>query len=219
MEPKEIIRSRRKTIALVIDSDGELIVRAPYFATNREVMHFVREKQDWLLQKSMEMKQRKAERPILTLQDGETIPYLGKECVIHRGFVKKVYFDGESFLIPETEDAKEKLIGWYRKEAARVLKNRVAEIAERMGVQPCGVKITSAKTRWGSCSYQNHLNFSWRLLMCPPEVVDYVVVHELCHIYHKDHSRNFWQSVSEVDVAYREHEKWLKENQRLMEVI
>ena len=78
--------------------------------------------------------------------------------------MKKVYFDGESFLIPETEDAKEKLIGWYRKEAARVLKNRVAEIAERMGVQPCGVKITSAKTRWGSCSYQNHLNFSWRLL-------------------------------------------------------
>lgn len=219
IKPKEIIRSRRKTIALVIDNDGELIVRAPFFATDNDISQFIIEKQDWIIEKSLDMKKKLLNYPPLTFTDGETIPYLGNACVIHRGFVKNVYCDGESFLIPETEDARDKLILWFKKEAARILKERVSHYAELMEVEPCGVRITSAKTRWGSCSYKNHLNFSWRLIMCPGEVIDYVVVHELCHIYHKDHSKNFWKSVKEVDVSYIEHEKWLRDNQRLMEVI
>lgn len=219
IEPKEIIKSRRKTIALVIDNDGELIVRAPFYASTYDIMEFIEEKQDWITEKSIEMKKRYESRKELTLDEGETIPYLGRECVVHRGFVKNVYFDGESFLIPDGENAKEKLVAWYRKEALRVFSIRVSEIAQSMGVEPCGISITGARTRWGSCSYKNKLNFSWRLLMCPEEVVDYVIVHELCHIYHKDHSRDFWRSVSKVDTRYKEHEKWLKENERLMEVI
>lgn len=219
VEPKKVVRSGRKTIALVIDSNGELIIRAPYYASEYDIMGFVAQKQDWILEKSLEMQQRQASRPVLTLADGETISYRGRECVIHRGFVKKVYFDGESFLLPDTEDAKDKLVAWYRKEAGSVLRERVDKLSEAMGVEPCGVRITSARTRWGSCSYRNHLNFSWRLLMCPDSVIDYVVVHELCHIYHKDHSRSFWKSVSKADKAYKEHEKWLKANERLMEVI
>lgn len=219
IKPKEIIRSRRRTIALVIDNDGELIVRAPFFANNYDINHFITEKQDWIIEKSLEVKRKIDNCPILTLEEGETISYLGNQCVIHRGFVKNVYCDGESFLLPETDDAKDKLIAWFKKDAARILKERVEHFAALMHVEPCGIRITSAKTRWGSCSYKNHLNFSWRLIMCPQEVVDYVVVHELCHIYHKDHSKNFWNSVAKVDVSYLEHERWLKENQRLMEVI
>lgn len=219
VKPKEIIKSRRRTIALVIDSDGELIVRAPFYATNYDISRFIEEKENWIWEKSLEARKRMANRPSLTLQEGETISFLGKECVIHRGFVKKVYHDEDSFLLPETDDAKEKLIAWYKKQAAHILKERVSYYAEQMAVEPCGVRITSAKTRWGSCSYNNHLNFSWRLIMCPLEVVDYVVVHELCHIYHKDHSKSFWNSVSKVDGAYVEHEKWLKDNQRLMDIV
>lgn len=219
IEPRKIVKSRRKTIALVIDSDGELMVRAPFYASNSDIMRFVREKQDWIEQKSAEMKQKKQERPTLELQAGETIPYLGRECMIFRGMTKTICFDGKAFLLPETENAKGKLVGWYKKRAAVILKERVETIAKSMQVSPEGVKITSAKTRWGSCSSTNHLNFSWRLIMCPPEVVDYVVVHELCHILHKDHSRSFWESVGSVDIAYREHEKWLKENRRIMEIL
>lgn len=217
--PKKIVRSRRKTIALVIDSDGELIVRAPFYASENDILRFVQEKQDWIEQKTREMKQKTIERPRLLLQEGETIPYLGRECMIFRGMTRKICFDGNAFLLPESEDAGAKLVSWYKKRAAVILKERVESIAEKMQVSPAGVKITSAKTRWGSCSYTNHLNFTWRLIMCPPEVVDYVVVHELCHIIHKNHSKSFWKSVEGIDASYREHEKWLKENRRLMEVI
>lgn len=219
IEPKKIVKSRRKTIALVIDSDGELIVRAPFYASNRDIMRFVQEKQDWIEQKSEEMKLKKQERPKLALQDGETIPYLGRECMIFRGMTKKIYFDGKAFLLPEAGDAGTKLVTWYKKRAAVILRERVETIAKNMQVVPEGIKITSAKTRWGSCSGTNHINFSWRLIMCPPEVVDYVVVHELCHILHKNHSRSFWESVERVDASYREHEKWLKDNRRIMEIL
>ena len=219
IEPKKIVRSRRKTIALVIDSDGELIVRAPFYASENDILRFVWEKQNWIEQKAKEMKQKTKERPRLSLQEGETIPYLGRECMIFRGMTRKICFDGNAFLLPESEDAGAKLVSWYKKRAAVILKERVESIAEKMQVSPGGVKITSAKTRWGSCSYTNHLNFTWRLIMCPPEVVDYVVVHELCHIIHKNHSKSFWNCVEGIDTSYREHEKWLKENRRLMEVI
>lgn len=219
IEPKKIVRSRRKTIALVIDSDGELIVRAPFYASENDILRFVQEKQEWIEQKTREMKQKTKERPRLSLREGETIPYLGRECMIFRGMTRKICFDGNAFLLPESEDAGAKLVSWYKKRAAVILKERVESIAEKMQVSPAGVKITSAKTRWGSCNYTNHLNFTWRLIMCPPEVVDYVVVHELCHIIHKNHSKSFWNCVEGIDASYREHEKWLKENRRLMEVL
>ena len=219
IEPKRIVKSRRKTIALVIDSDAELIVRAPFYASTSDIMRFVEAKQDWIVRKTQEMKQKKEERPKLALQEGETIPYLGRECMIFRGLTRKICFDGKAFLLPQSQDADKKLIQWYKKRAAVILQERVATIAESMQVSPAGVKVTSAKTRWGSCSGTDHLNFSWRLIMCPPEVVDYVVVHELCHILHKNHSKSFWESVGRVDVLYQEHENWLKENRRLMEII
>ncbi len=219
IEPKEIVKSRRKTIALVINSDGELIVRAPFYASKKDIMRFVEEKQDWITKKSADMMQKKQERPKLSLREGETISYLGRECMIFRGMTKTICFDGKAFLLPETRDAGEKLVKWYKKRAAVILKERAESIAKGMNVVPESVKITSAKTRWGSCSGTNHLNFSWRLIMCPPEVVDYVVVHELCHILHKNHSRSFWECVGSVDHCYREHERWLKENRRLMDVL
>lgn len=219
IEPMKIVKSRRKTIALVINSDAELVVRAPFYASNQDVMRFVQEKQDWIERKTEEMKSKKQERPTLSLQDGEKILYLGRECMLFRGMTKKICFDGKAFLLPESTDAGTKLVTWYKKRAAAILQERVDTIAKRMHVLPEGVKITSAKTRWGSCSGTNHLNFSWRLIMCPPEVVDYVVVHELCHIVHKNHSRSFWESVEKVDSFYREHEQWLKENRRIMEIL
>ena len=219
IEPTKIVKSRRKTIALVINSDAELVVRAPFYASHQDIMRYVQEKQSWIEQKTEEMKSKIQERPELTLQDGEKILYLGRECMLFRGMTKKVCFDGKAFLLPESQDARNKLITWYKKRASVILQERIDTIAKNMQVTPEGMKITSAKTRWGSCSGTNHLNFSWRLIMCPPEVIDYVVVHELCHILHKDHSRNFWDSVEKVDSSYREHEQWLKENRRIMKIL
>lgn len=217
--PKEVIKSRRKTLALVIDHDGELIVRAPFSATNSDIRYFIEQKEEWIREKSIAVKAKAQKHPVLSLQDGETILYLGKEHAIHRTLVDHVVLTEEMLHIPDTAQAKEVIIKWYKRRAAAILAERVAIYASRMGVTPSGISITSAKTRWGSCSYKNHLNFTWRLIMCPMEVVDYVVVHELSHIEHKDHSKAFWNCVAEVDTMYQEHEKWLKDNQTLVEVI
>lgn len=106
----------------------------------------------------------------------------------------------------------EQRIAELRALAAAELPRRVAYFAEIMGVQPTGVKITSAKTRFGSCSGKNSLCFSWRLMLYPPEAVDYVVVHELAHIKEKNHSAAFYKVVESVLPDYKARVKMLKEN-------
>lgn len=219
IEPKEIIKSKRKTIALVIDHDGELIVRAPYYVSRRDVMVFVAEKQKWVLEKSKAMKEQALETPDLDYIDGDEIMYMGKTCTIKRGNFKQFHFDGECFWIPMDKDPEELMIRFYKNAAAGLIKPRVEEIAEVMGERYKGIRITSAKTRWGSCSYDNHLNFSWHLMMCPKSVIDYVIVHELSHIKHKDHSKDFWKHVGRYDAHYEQHDRWLKDHQRIMEIL
>ena len=92
----------------------------------------------------------------------------------------------------------------YRKIAREELSRRVAFYAQKMGVSPTAIRINGAKGRWGSCSGKNSLNFSWRLMMAPEHAVNYVVVHELCHILHHDHSREFWQEVERFFPDWKE---------------
>lgn len=98
-----------------------------------------------------------------------------------------------------------------RQEANRVIPERVRYYAEQMGVTPAGVRITGAQKRFGSCSGQNRLCFAWRLMQYPPEAVDYVVVHELCHTVHHNHSRAFWALVEQVMPDYRQRQQLLRD--------
>lgn len=218
IQPREIIRSKRKTIALVIDRDGELIVRAPVWATNSQIMKFVEAKQEWIRNKMMAAKRQLKDNSPVQVMDGEEILYMGKKCVIKRKVASRVFFDGETFMVPDRSDARDLLISWYKRQSKIIIWDLVVRYAHIMNVAPTGIRITSARTRWGSCSADYHLNFSYRLLLCPQEVIAYVVVHELCHIWHRDHSSAFWQSVARYDEDYKKHEKWLKEHARLMEV-
>ena len=96
--------------------------------------------------------------------------------------------------------------------ACVVIPRRVAYYAEKLGVSYGKITLRQQKTRWGSCAANGNLNFNWLLILAPPEVLDYVVVHELCHLKHMDHSRNFWNAVADVMPDYNDHKKWLKEH-------
>ncbi|MDR0857877.1 MAG: M48 family metallopeptidase [Oscillospiraceae bacterium] len=96
--------------------------------------------------------------------------------------------------------------------AEKYLRERTAYIAEQMSVSPIAVKTSNAKTRWGSCSHDNRINLNWRLLLCPPEVCDYLIIHELSHITHKNHSAEFWARVAEFCPDCKSRRKWLKTN-------
>jgi predicted metal-dependent hydrolase len=100
----------------------------------------------------------------------------------------------------------------YKKEAREYIPNRVQEIAEKFGYKYNSIKITSAKTRWWSCTSKRNLNFSFRLILTPVEIIDYVICHELSHLKQMNHSGQFWKEVSIMDIEYKKHDKWLKDN-------
>lgn len=123
-------------------------------------------------------------------------------------------FDGNSFVLSKTHQSKagELFTAWYRKQASSLIKDKLETLAKQHNFKFKSIKIGNAKSRWGSCSGKNNLSFSLRLIMAPISVIDYVIVHELCHTIHHNHSKNFWNQVSKFCPNYKEEKIWLKQN-------
>lgn len=214
-----LIRSSRRTLALIVERDGTLTVRAPKRASRKAIEAFVAEKAAWIARKQAQAKQLAVERLDLekTYQAGETHLYQGQAYPLHRppGTGQRVAFDGQAFSLPmgcpEPAAAFER---WYRRAARELLHARVAALAAAHGYTAKRVGITGARTRWGSCSSTGSLNFSWRLVQAPPEVIDYVVIHELVHLEHPNHSKAFWDRVAELRPDFAAQRAWLRQHGR-----
>lgn len=187
-----LIRTKRKTVAIQVKSDGSVAVRAPQRLAKREIDRVVQQKEGWILAHQ----QRQQAQESFCLSDGR-LPLLGGWLPITYTDTKTPFCSQGTCFLARGEEAElwEQAERLYRSIAREQLERRVADYANRMGVHPTGLRITGAKGRWGSCSGKNSLNFSWRLILAPEHCVDYVVVHELCHILHHDHSTAFWQEV------------------------
>jgi len=145
----------------------------------------------------------------------------GKEYPIRAKNGTQAGFDGECFYMSPnfTHDyIKNIIVKTYKILANSIIKQKVGEYAKQMNVTPKSIKITNAKTRWGSCSGKNSVNFSWRLIMADEDVIDYVVVHELAHITEHNHSANFWKVVEIVLTDYKGRQKKLKLLQKKLSV-
>ena len=214
----KIIRSGRRTVAIVIEGDGAVTVRAPDRMPARDIAAFVEQKRQWITKKRSEIgRERDALRPII-LADGKKLPYLGGELTFQFDSVPAVRREGGTLLLPTGADLPD-VRAWLRSEARRVFQERVPLWEARMDVRAAAVKASDARSRWGSCSGKNSVNLSWRLVLCPMEVVDYVIVHELSHIAHHDHSPAFWALVERTYPLYREAQAYLKQRRALMDVI
>lgn len=219
IEPKSIVRSKRKTLAFVIDKNGDLIVKAPKWISNQEIMDYVQKKQDWIIKKSQLMKEKTDKVKSLEIKDGEQIFFQGSTYRIRMAVCAKIKLEENEIKIPNLKMAKQLLVDWYKMQAKTIIPPRVLKIAHQVGVAPAEIKINSAKSRWGSCSAKQRVNFSYHLVMCPEKVIDYVIVHELCHINHMNHSKDFWQNVEEIMPDYKEQENWLKTHSYFMELL
>ena len=216
--PCEIIRSNRKTLALVIDSEAKLIIRAPLHISDRKIDEFIARKKRWIFEKQQQVSAFGEKHTQVTVATGDSILYLGNTYTIMHEPVTEISIIGTTMSIPKGYGMNE-VICWLRNEANTVIQERVERYANIMGVSFLSIKMSEAKARWGSCSTKNNLNFSWRLIMCPIAVIDYVVVHELSHIEYKNHSTAFWARVKTVLPYYQEQQDWLKVNRKLMEII
>ena len=154
----------------------------------------------------------------MKIATGDSILYMGNSYTIMQEAAKAISISGTTLSVPEGCGIDE-VICWLQNEASTIIQERVTRYANIMGVSYVSVKMSNAKSRWGSCSTKNNLNFAWRLVMCPISVIDYVVVHELSHIEYRNHSQAFWARVKTVLPNYREQQDWLRANRELMEII
>jgi len=210
-----IIRSRRHTIALRIERDGSLTVRAPLRTSEKDIRPYVEQHQDWIRKTQEKLRARNLQYLEKTYMEGETFWYLGKQYPLHLvdGARRLLEFK-DHFLLDRRALANPQMVfkNWYRKQAMTVISAQVAEYAARYGFSYRQVKITSARTRWGSCNSKGTLSFPWRLVMAPLPVIDYVVVHELVHTQEHNHGPGFWQKVAAIVPDYKEKRKWLEEH-------
>ena len=214
----KIVRSKRKTIALIVQPNGELLVRAPQRATQRQINAMLEKHAEWIAKKQAEVKARPVVNPPRQLVAGEKFFFLGQQYSLEIVNLTKpaLRLNGNFQLSKSVQgEAKAHFEKWYKKEARHIFNERVAFYAEKHGFDVKQVKLSSARTRWGSCSSKGYINLTWRLVMAPLEIIDYVVVHELCHLREANHSSAFWAQVAAIVPDYKSRRKWLKENGHL----
>lgn len=212
-----LVRARRRTIGFTVGADG-LSVRAPHAVTLAGIDAALREKSDWIVRKLLETRARAAEhkRARIVWEDGAVLPLLGghlRICLVP-GVPAKGHFveqDGESpaqlhLGLPGTasaEQLRDATAAWLGRHARLHFAARLDYFAQRMGVRWSRLSLTNARTRWGSARIDGAIRLNWRLMHFPPEVLDYVVVHELAHLRFMDHSAQFWATVESELPDYR----------------
>ncbi|RPJ26838.1 MAG: M48 family peptidase [Chloroflexi bacterium] len=215
----QIVRSKRKTLALIVKPDGSLVVRAPLRVSEKSIREFIEHHAEWIKKKQAEALVALPPAPKQYVS-GELFMYLGNAYPLEivKGQKKPLLLE-ENFKLAESvrDHARLAFERWYRVQARQVLTERVNLYSSQYSFQYKRIGITSARTRWGSCSADGSLNFSWRLILTPIEAVDYVILHELVHTVFHNHSRKFWNKVETIMPDYKERRKWLRKNgQQLM---
>ncbi len=209
----KIIHSKRKTIALIIETDGNVTVRAPLRFSRARIEQLLVEKEAWIRERQEWLRLHTA--PPHCYEAGELFYYLGKPYPLsytERQLQPLVFNDRFQLKQGLKKQARKVFIAWYREQARQLISERASIIADRHHLFFKEIHITSACTRWGSCTSRGTLNFSWRLVMAPPEVIDYVITHELAHLKIPNHSSEFWKYVEQLSPNSRTLRKWLKEN-------
>jgi hypothetical protein len=213
-----VIRSKRRSISLEIDKYGKLTVRMPLRLPEKVGLEFIKEKSLWIKKKMATVASRPSFPKKFTV--GEEFLFLGDKYPLSFVTEKKpalVFRDGVFQMSKNLEGKAVTIFREFYKNAARDFTDKmVKEYSRKFNLHCKGIKITSAKTRWGSCSNKGNISFSWRLIMSPPDIIKYVVVHEMAHLKHGNHSRQFWSEVRKMLPDYKARKKWLKENGHLL---
>jgi len=203
-----------------IKTDGTVEIRVPHKTSQREIDTFFKNKTPWVHKILMEREKRLQSKAVQPKQfvSGETFLYLGEGyplelCDMNGKRVALILSYGK-FLFDEKRagKAEELFVNWYKNRAKELFVERVAYYSRQLNLFQEGIRITSAQYRYASCSHHNRLSFTWRLMMAPLVVIDYIIIHELIHIKVKNHSKEFWESVRIAMPDFRTHKQWLKEN-------
>lgn len=213
--------TERSTTDIVIERNGTVVVRPPENFSEEQVDAVVRSKRMWIYRNLAEWRDLNATAVVREWVNGETFLYLGRayrlSLVAGQSDSLKLH-DGRFCLNRELIDnggnkaAQKAFEQYYTEKGLKRIQDRVKYYAPKVGVEPSTVKVKDMGYRWASCSKTDVLSFHWKCMMAPPKIIDYIVVHELCHIRKRNHSDAFWNEVDKVMPDYRERKNWLRSN-------
>ena len=220
----QVIYSRRRTIAIQIDRQGRVVVRAPLHANRQFIEQFVADKSSWIESKLKLISSlgQGCGHPAgpARFSPGMNFLYLGQEFPLEITAVQsRPLVHDRAFHLRQSDRSRAPAVfeAWYKSQARRVFTERVAHFANKYQLNVMRIRLSSARTRWGSCSQTGTISLTWRLVMAPLPAIDYVVVHELAHLTEKNHGPRFWAKVESMQPEYRIWRKWLKDNAACLE--
>lgn len=211
----------------MIDEQANVRVASPYSMPEAEIMDFIREKAKWIFAKIKEANKHQETAGRRDFDHGHQFLFLGcqytltlSEDKIRRSRIDFDRSSGWRITVPEQlphakrrSRVKEKMVQWYRRQAEEILGGRIFHYARLMGVEPKRIAIRTQKRLWGCCDYNTQtIHINWQIILSPLQVIDYVIVHELCHLTVPNHSKRFWNRVEKFMPEFRQYRKWLKTN-------
>ncbi|MCA1032554.1 M48 family metallopeptidase [Bacillus timonensis] len=214
----EVKYKNRTSTSIAIDHYGNIEVSAPKGTPDDRVLQLLEDKWALILEKVNETKERTLGQQKKVYDHGETFLYLGKTYpiqIVQDGTNNQDYvlFEEEKLYIYvkqlEDDKVKQALKRFYYQQCKALVERSIKFYQPNFKVKPRGVRINDSSTTWGTCDSNLQLTFNWKLAMAPIEVIDYVVVHEMCHMVHLNHDRSFWRLVGKIMPDYKEKESWL----------
>ncbi len=215
----QVVRSRRKTADIVIERDGRILVRTPRSVPDERIEDIVETKRYWIYKNLAEWRDLNATRVLREYRNGEGFLYLGRS---HRLLLvaeqeEPLVLRGGRFCLRrdlvdcgEIAAAKAAFRDYYVARGTERITERVKYYSPKAGVTPRRIDVRELGNRWASCSPNGNVAFHWKCMMAPQTIIDYIVVHELCHFHHLDHTDAFWNEVDKVMPAYGERKEWLR---------
>lgn len=217
----EVVRSRRSTADVVIERDGRLLVRAPESVSDERIEGIVEAKRYWIYRNLAEWRDLNATRVLREYRNGEGFLYLGRSyrlLLVSDQDEPLLLKNGRFCLRRDLAEngamraARAAFRDYYVVRGRERLRDRVGYYAPKVGALVCKVDVRELGNRWASYSPAGNLAFHWKCLMAPTTILDYIVVHELCHFHYLDHTDSFWNEVDKVMPDYRERKEWLRRN-------
>ena len=210
----QIKRQNRRTVTLSVKPPNIIAVSAPLTLSNAVISEFINKKQKWItsafnsIRKNDDLLSYKAETP-------KYLYYLGTRYPIQVNDVKSIMFNGNDIYFPKNCKLKN-IESWFKSLAHDVFQDRLDVYANQMDLNYDALRIKTFRARWGSCSSKKIITLNWKLMFSNLEVIDYVVIHELAHLKHMNHSSKFWDVVASVQPEYKKHHLLLKKSAWLL---
>ncbi len=224
--PVEVIRTdRKRSASIYLEGDG-VKVRVPKGLPDGRVRDLIARKSPWIRRKLKDAELKVPPKP-KEFVSGETFSYLGRDyrLKVLRGDTQSLKLKGRYLEASisgsskrQEEEVRSLLVDWYRIHAQERLEEKTHRYARIMQVEPNCVSVKDYKSRWGSCSTTGDISYNWRIVMAPHRIVDYVVVHELCHLLEHNHSPAYWRHVERVLPDFQECREWLKRNSNRLQI-